>query len=606
MIDPNSSARPPLVFRLRAWLGHPWADRVVLAIIVALSLISIDTGLGADDHIHQVILRGADALPSLERDALDLFTFAPGDPEQNFRMMRRGILPWWTDPHAKLAFFRPITSATHWLDQLLWPGTPWLMHAQSLVWFWIGILGVRSLYRRVMGPGWLSTLALLLYGVDDARGAPIAWIANRNALVAAAFAIWAVVCHVRWRQTGWRPGAIVAPLLLLFGLLGGEAAVGMAAYLLAFAITVDPAKGWGRRLSTLGGPIAVIVGWRVVYRLLGYGATGSGIYVDPLGEPARFVAKLLERALPLSLSQLAMPWSEWWLAYPIVFPAMKWVVGALAIAVLGATVVFVRPLWRRDPTVRFWAAGAILSLIPLGTTFPSDRMLLFVAVGAFALVAHLFAEALARWESEAATLPWRALPYAIVGVHLVVAPLTYPLRARGIVAVRQSLELAYRSVPKDPRLSEQTLILVNPPADPYAAYVPIMRAAFGDPVPEQQLWLATGDSAVTVERVDDRTLRVTPEKGFLRTYSEWMLRSPTHPFHVGDEIEVGAACIDITRVTSDGRPAETLTHFDRPLDSPSLRWMVWRKSGYVPFEPPPVGKSVVIEPVDLLAVGLGG
>src|SRR5688572_18740798 len=148
MNDVASTARQSLALRLRAWLSKPGADRWVLLLIAAISLLAIDTGLGADDHIHQVMVEGARDLPGFRRAPLDLFRFAPGDRVTAEQMSRDGILPWWADPEARLAFWRPLTSATHWLDYAAWPRAEWLMHFESLLWFWVGILGVRALYRR--------------------------------------------------------------------------------------------------------------------------------------------------------------------------------------------------------------------------------------------------------------------------------------------------------------------------------------------------------------------------------------------------------------------------------------------------------------------------
>jgi hypothetical protein len=306
----------------------------------------------------------------------------------------------------------------------------------------------------------------------------------------------------------------------------------------------------------------------------------------------RFAVELAERIFPLLLSQLALPWSEWWMAYPLVMPALTWFVGALAFLVIVATAAFIAQIWKQKRTVPFWTAGALMALVPLGSTFPSDRMLLFVAIGAFAVVAELFAEALAHHEVH-----WRGLAYSIVAIHLVIAPLSYPLRARGIVAVRRSLALAYDSVPKD--AGGQTLVFVNPPMDPYAAYVPVLLAAHGKPVP-RQLWLATGATDVVLERLDARTLRVEQDGGFLRVYSEWMLRDRRRPFRVGERIDVGVARIVVTKVTEDGRPAQVVAEFDRELER--LRWMNWEGLGYVDFQLPKVGQKVTVPKVDLIRV----
>jgi hypothetical protein len=111
---------------------------------------------------------------------------------------------------------------------------------------------------------------------------------------------------------------------------------------------------------------------------------------------------------------------------------------------------------------------------------------------------------------------------------------------------------------------------------------------------------------VTLERLDDRTLRVKPQGGFLPTNAEQMLRSSRHPMRVGDEVVLEHMTVRITAVTDDGtRPAEAIITFDAPLEDPKFYWMQWLDAGYVPFAPPPIGKTVELPPVDFFKVMLG-
>ena len=79
-------------------------------------------------------------------------------------------------------------------------------------------------------------LALLVFTLDSSHTWPVAWIANRNALVAAVPALLGLVAHLRWREQGWRPGLPLSMLGLGVGLLGGEAALGVFAYVGAYEL----------------------------------------------------------------------------------------------------------------------------------------------------------------------------------------------------------------------------------------------------------------------------------------------------------------------------------------------------------------------------------
>src|SRR6185369_5071046 len=104
-------------------------------------------------------------------------------------------LPWWSAPDLKLAFCRPLSALSLWLDYRLFPNSPALMHAESLLWF-AALLGVVTfLYRRLLAPAWVAGLAALLYAVDPGHAVPVAWLANRNAVFATLFGVLALLAH---------------------------------------------------------------------------------------------------------------------------------------------------------------------------------------------------------------------------------------------------------------------------------------------------------------------------------------------------------------------------------------------------------------------------
>src|SRR4051812_21911114 len=121
--------------RLRALLSGPRAPRWVLGIALLIALPTLRLGLQVDDHWHAIYLRRDPHYAALLQPPLELFTFYDGDPARIRAMLEQGWTPWWTDPHLRMAFLRPVSAATHWLDHRLWPGVPALMHLQSVAWY---------------------------------------------------------------------------------------------------------------------------------------------------------------------------------------------------------------------------------------------------------------------------------------------------------------------------------------------------------------------------------------------------------------------------------------------------------------------------------------
>jgi hypothetical protein len=578
----------------------PW---VIVGLALALASPSLFTGLCADDYIHELTMREHAGIAGFAFRPFDLFSFANGDPARTHQLIDEGVFPWWTDPGVVLAFLRPIASATHYVDHLLWPERPLMMHVQSLLWFALLLGVVGAVYRRFMRAPWIAGLALLLYAVDDARGPTVGWIANRNALVALTLGLPALLAYDKWRRDGLRAGAWLAPLVLGVALLAGESAFLVVPYLVAYALFLDDGP-LHSRLLRLAPCLAVVVVWRAVYAHLGYGSTGSGIYFDPGRDPIGFASAAVTRLPVLLLGQFALPPADLWDLYPLIFPAGRAGVMLVAAVVLGSLAVVVLPLWRRDRNVRFWTTGCLLATLLMCTTFPHDRLLTGLGIGGMALVAEILARV------AEGTHPYKGRLASIVAAllvffHLVLAPLLSPYRARAMSDVNRTLGVAYASIPSDASVTGKSVVLVNPPLDPFAGYFLMYRAVAGIRRPKHLRWFATGVTDLRIERVDERTLRIRPSAGFLSSTSQMMLRSLNLPARLGERIVLSDATVEVSDVGVDGRPLEILVQFGVKLEDPSLEWLMWQGHGYVPFRLPEVGETIELPAADMREVLFG-
>jgi len=588
--------------RLIGWLGARHAPWIVIALGLALCAPALTANFTADDHLHRVVSRPETGIAGLESRPLDLFVFADGNPATAKALQDEGLFPWWTDPHLKLAFWRPISSATHALDHALWPDSAPAQLAHNLVWLAISLLCVWLFYRRFIDKRWIAVLALALYAFDDARGPVVGWIANRNALVALAFALPVLLVHDRWRREGWAPGRWLAPLLFAVSLGAGESALAILAYVAAHALWLDRAS-WRDRIIALAPYGILLVAWRVLYAHMGYGVAGSGIYLDPGAAPGVFIKAAASRIVFLLQGQLALPWSDLSSFYPIVGLAL--VMLAISLVTLVAIALACARLLRRDPTARFFATGMLLAAVPVATTFPADRLLSFIGLGALGLLAQLFAAALRDREllgdCRVRRLFATVIVLALVLVHVVLSPPLLVLRSRSMVAVARVIDRADAGIPHDSSIANKTVIITAAPSDALAGYVPVMRVSRGQPRPAHLFWLSTATTAVTIERVDARTLRVTADDGMLRYEVDQMMRSPrARPFAVGDRVELPGLTIEVQAITADGRPQTIVARFDHPLDDPSLVWLRWQGHSYVPYTPPAIGQRETEPPVDFL------
>ena len=582
--------------RVPALLGRRFVP--VAALLLALLLVSPCLGVGpvGDDYMQMARVDPRLHAPGFAYAPLDLFSFVSGDPAQRAVLLEEGVFGWWMAPDFRMSFWRPLSSLTHVLDHVLWPRSFVLAHAQSMLWFAALLAVVAVLYRR-FHVSWIAHLALLLYALDDARGGVLGWVANRNVLVAATLAFAALAVHDRARRDGWRPGLWLAPGLFAVGLLGGEAALGVTGYLFAYALFIDSGP-LGRRLARLWPYAALSVAWLAAYKALGYGTTGGGMYLNPLDEPLAYLGAMVTRLPVLAAAQVGLGIADAWSALPATARMVAFAGALLTLALFAAVVA---PVWRRAPACRFWALGAVLSLLPVCATYPMERLLVFAGVGGMATVALVLADwlegglgLLARPRRLLAT----AVVLGLVLAHVVLAPLLLPARVLLVGYVARIGDRLEASIPRDESVRGRSLVILSSSAE-MTTFPPWMqRQVSGVPRPARMRVLASCFSQLKVSRPDAATLRVRPEKGFLD--NEWlrMVRGPSRPFRPGDDVALSDVRVLVRDVTADGRPAEADFTFGVPLEDPSLVWTRLRAGGtLVPWSPPAVGESQVLPAV---------
>ncbi|MFC2173902.1 hypothetical protein ACFLU6_14950, partial [Acidobacteriota bacterium] len=368
--------------RIRTILGHRRFPVCLVVAALLLTLPSLWIGWQADDYVHRLVMSGNLDEPATSLSWWNLFAFMDGNVQHTRTMKDRGVLPWWTVDTLRIAFWRPLTALSHRLDYSLWPESPVLMHAHSLLWFGALVLVASLLYRRFLSPPWVAGFAALLFALDDARGFPAGWLANRNALLAVFFGLLTLVWYDKWRRDGWRPGLFLALAAMVLALFSGEAALAVCAYLFAHALFLDE-KAWPRRLFALLPFALMVLIWFGLYFGLGYGTNGSGYYLDPVTEPLAYGRAALFRAPSCSQRDSSgCLLGDQFGSIPSGFTVLlsdegrriQWLV---ATGFLTLLCVLMRPLFKGNRTAGFFLVGSLLSLLPICATMPHGRLLFF-------------------------------------------------------------------------------------------------------------------------------------------------------------------------------------------------------------------------------------
>jgi hypothetical protein len=488
---------------------HGARARFLLALLgCVLCLPALFAGLVLDDYLLAEKLVGADG--SIRWQGLwDAFSFMPNHELVSLR--ETGQIPWWHDPELSARFLRPLAALTHAFDFSLLRRWPWLMHLESLTVLLALHISVGAWYARLFrARPRVAALAFSLYALAPGHAFAASWLANRNACLAALFAVLTLRAHDRARRERSVPFTILSLLALLLSLSSAELGVATLALLLAHTFCLDPAP-LSERFLWLAPALLVSALWLLAYRAFGYGTHACSLYVDLASDPLAYLRVLIQR-LPILLS------GQWLLPITSLTALMSrttsWVYWLLALMSLGGLSRLIVDALRMDAAARFSALAAGLALLPVAATVPHDRLLILADVGGLALVA-VTAERF--WASL--TLRARVLR-GLLRAHLAFSLLLTPVYAASLLQTAAVSESRFGALTYA-EMAQQSLVFINPPCVYFPALLPAQRRFLGGPVPARVRTLVPGLYALEVSRRDAHTLVIRSQHGLLQPLGTW-------------------------------------------------------------------------------------
>jgi hypothetical protein len=580
---------------LRRFLTHRY-----LPVFLALGAIlvmwpALKTGFVGDDLMQRSVELRPSQLPprmhqtgnpadsgSLPTVLFDLFGF-DRDPQSTAVMKNYGTLPWWTPDDFRLSLCRPVAAFTHWLDYRCYPDSPALMHAHNIGWFAGVILLVTLVYRRLMGPGSAAGLAALLFLLDGYTYFPVMFIANRGFIMALFFGLLCLYEHHQWRSQKSRPALLLSALFLALCVFAEEGGAAIFMLIVAYALVLD-AGSWRQKALSALPSILVLVLWRTVYLLCGYGLFHIGqFYIDPLSQPFLFAQELLPRMLVVLGSQLtSMPPELLLVVKPSLHPAAVALYGGFVIA---AVVVFL-PWVRRDKLAAFWFVAMVLAAIPESSLVPLSKNFGIVAIGVYGLTASFVVAAMTRRLPQSPA--YRILAGTACGVLLLVH---VPGAVIGRIATVKALAFALDRLNQAPRswpnIENEDVVALNFPAPLVTAYVAGYKAFYQQPLPRTLRVLLPAGTGFTVQRTDDKTLVMRSLGPDLFACDDVGPVQLAYVFHTcnlllctpkcktGDWYHLDGLAVEVLASDASERPSCVAFHFDTSLDSPAFRWLWW-------------------------------
>jgi hypothetical protein len=598
-------------------LEHRYLPAILAIGAILVMLPALKVGLVMDDLPQRAVELRPDQLPprmhetgnpadsgSFSTVLFNLFGF-DRNPHCVSLMKNYGALPWWTPDGLRLSLCRPVTAFTHWLDYRLFPDTPWLMHAENIAWFAAVVFLITVVYRKLMGTGWAAGLAALLFLLDGNSYFPVAFVANRGFFLALFFGLLCLYEHHQWRSTKSRSALVLSILFLALSLFAEESGASTFAFILAYALMLEPGSFRNRALTLLPSVLVIIV-WRIIYTFSGYGLSHVGIYIDPAQEPLHFARELIPRAAVLLGGQLTSVPPDFLFA---VKPSLQPTIIALyGVFVVAALVVFI-PWVRRDKTAAFWFAVMILAAIPEATLVPLSKNFGFVAVGAYGLIASFVAGLFTRPIRLPEWLPCRILAWtACVLLMLVHGPGAVAGRVAVVKADSFLFAWASRVPPDWPNIENENVIVVNAPCPLESAYVPSYRAYHHQLLPRTLRVLVPSCTSFDVQRTDDETLVIQSQGSNIFScdnvgpihiayaLSAFTLVGAEPKCKKGDRYNLGGLTVEVLETDASDLPSRVAFRFNTSLDSPDFRWFWfdWRTSSAKPFKVPAIGQSVTL------------
>jgi hypothetical protein len=256
-----------------------------------------------------------------------------------------------------------------------------------------------------------------------------------------------------------------------------------------------------------------------------------------------------------------------------------------------------------------------LAVVPAcGVSIFNGRHLFFVGLGALGLLAQFVEGVLSERERWPLRRVWRASALFLLVLHSTVFSVV-------VHGARTLVGSQYGSVGDIGALEgvqHQDVVIVNAPSPGQLFYLPSLRAFAGQPNPAHLRALAPAYGSVALTRLDEHTLLVQPEYGYLlppgarvgarqdvfplahaahaTRYSESFIRSGAFPLALGEQVELPGMRVRVTALTPDGRPWQARAQFQLPLEDADLRWLQWdwETNAYAPFTPPQVGQTVLV------------
>lgn len=548
----------------------------LLGLLIALP--SLSSGLFLDDYFQRIIL--------LTKENISPFDFLRMGTAQADASLQSGLVAWWTHPASRLAFFRPIAQGLMQLDYWLWPNSVPLMHLHSILWYAALVLVAGFVYRRLMPLPLAAGFAAVLFAIDVEHSGGVAWLADRNVLVAMTGSMLALLYYDR-EQWYWR---LLSCVFFALTLASAEAALAITGYFFAYEVFLAKQR-WSLRILRLLPYAFIAVLWLAFWHYRGYGSAGPGFYTDPTSDPGAFLRGMIFRAPSLLFGQFSL--------FPIEFLGMfeksPWRLHTLVLVLIvcGIILRFLWPLLQSSALARFYALGMCLATVPICGAQLLSRSLCYVGFGAIGLLALLFERFFL-----AQVKPQKSLTLfvgSMLVLHFAVSPLSFLIVEATLPWLDKRADSHAIHLPDDEG-NNKNVLAVSSLNYPGSFFFPLMKdkalslgATPLRPPPSiaKVLALTSGYGEFELWREDSDTLVVRREDGFTE------MRKGKYGFVKGERVMLNDVAITVREVTAD-RAATEIEYRFKPGVLNTYEVIAWQGDHFSPTKLPVAGTKTIV------------
>jgi hypothetical protein len=516
---------------------------------------------------------------------------------------------WWMDwKNSSMGgiFWRPIPSlviegSVHLFGKVAFP-----LHVLSILLHGGIAVLLYLLVRRLSGRHGLALLAGLFFVACEDHSMVVGWISTIPDPLCVLFIMMALLCHAKWLKHR-NPAAMAGALLALAAAMVCKETASIAPVAMVLLTLFMPggadesigdrtglkqrmARGIRDYLSWLPA-VLVLIAYLGIYKAMGLGDINTLVYINPLANPAGFLAHMVPHLPVLWLGTFT----------PIPPFATMLVPGWLVpMAILGLVVflAYFASLWPllRKPFLLWALVFYLVSLLPQVGTDASERGLYFPMVSAAFLLAALAAgigprarPKLSRWTR---VMGWVALLGILCPGVLLSAAMPW-LYMPGFSKPERELRTALPHI--EDHEPEHVLIL-NASSMMLNIYTWDTLNHLSDR--PQDVWILSAAHGVfSLERTGESSFTIrTDRAGWLDNIFVRMFRTSSR-LKPGRRYETAIFTATLEKLTkSKGDVLAVRFDLERPLDDPGWLFLYWNGEAFVPMD---IASRKIGEPVEL-------